>query len=772
MSVMEGPIVGQSGSENSEAKDMTTPVLISRQPMLFRKPTKKLGFLQLQRNREIEDISWQSFSRHNQMTRAMVDRLGVVKELECHRGCVNCIEFNREGSLLLSGSDDYDITLWDVYRQTRLKKLATGHRGNIFSVKFVPQSGDRIIISGAADGRIEVREVDTEDVTQVCTCHRERVKRIATIPTLPNVFLSASEDGTVMLYDMRAPHTCNSQTNNVLINLRCHTGRTAECKCITVNPTRPEIIAVGASDPYIRIYDRRMIKLTSVPYPPGGMLQNQWERSNYANNQLDASSDNLPPGCVQYFVPGHLPDKLKEYYRRYRTLATTYLTYSADGTELLANLGGEHIYLLNPSNPQYPRLYTASLTAKHQFHSKESDVPSNGVCKSVTTATNGISSHLASGVDRLPSFSHAPVPPLPPQAETLKARANQAFAAEKYITALQLYNQAAQLSPNSAVLYSNRAAALMKRKWEGDIYAALKDCFTALDIDPHHVKAHFRLARCLHQLGREQEAQLCLNEFRRQHPDHSASPACTTLAHDIATSILHQQSGGGNGGGSSGGGGSGSGGGGGGGGNNGDGDSDDEGLLGSLPTPSTQEQDWRTRAADYYKSYCGHCNTTTDIKEAVFLGKDGQFIAAGSDDGNLFVWDRHTTNLIRVIPGDESIVNCVQCHPHTCLLATSGIESVVKLWAPLPEMDNDSEPFLDIEEIAQANQQRMRADPLEMMLMHMGNMAHVLGGGIGSGEGRGSGGRPSQGNNDNPPRDPSPGGPNDRNMADVQCRTS
>ncbi|XP_071533166.1 WD and tetratricopeptide repeats protein 1-like isoform X2 [Panulirus ornatus] len=750
--MMEGLTVGQSNSEDSEAKDSSNHSFFpSRQPMLFRRPSKKPSLLQLQRNREIEGVGWQSFSRQNQMTRSLVSRLGVIKELEGHRGCVNCIEFNAEGSLLLSGSDDYDVVLWDVYRQKRIKTLPTGHRGNIFSVKFLPQSGDRVFISGAGDGQIEVRELDTEEVTHLCTCHCERVKRIATVPTLPHVFFSASEDGTVMLYDMRAPHTCNSQANNVLINLRCHAGRTAECKCITINPTRPELIAVGASDPYIRIYDRRMIKLTSLQYPPGGTLRSQWERSNYATSQLDASSDNLPPGCVQYLVPGHLPDKLKEYYRRYRSLATTYLTYNTDGTQLLANLGGEHIYLFNTANPHYPRHYSASSFAKHQVHSKETGGPSNGVCKSVTSSTNGISSHLTGGGDRLSPYSHTPVPLLPPRAETLKARANQAFAAEKYIIALQLYNQAAQICPNSAVLYSNRAAALMKRKWEGDNYAALRDCFTALEIDPHHVKAHFRLARCLHQLGREQEAQLCLEEFRRQHPDHSASPACTTLAHDIATSVIHQQ----------------------GGGNNSEGDSDEEGLLGTLPTPSAQEQDWRARAADYLKSYCGHCNTTTDIKEAVFLGKDGQFIAAGSDDGNLFIWDRHTTNLVRVIPGDESIVNCVQSHPHTCLLATSGIESVVKLWAPLPQVDGESEMVTDVEEVARANQQRMSADPLEMMLMHMGNMAHVFGGGGGgSGEGRGSGGgRPGQGS-DNPPRDPSPGGPNDRNMADVQCRTS
>lgn len=62
-------------------------------------------------------------------------------------------------------------------------------------------------------------------------------------------------------------------------------------------------------------------------------------------------------------------------------------------------------------------------------------------------------------------YFHPPVPPLTPRAESLKARANQAFAAEKYITGLHLYNQAAEISPNSAVLYSNRAAALMKRKW-------------------------------------------------------------------------------------------------------------------------------------------------------------------------------------------------------------------------------------------------------------------------------------------------------------------
>ncbi|MPC47503.1 WD and tetratricopeptide repeats protein 1 [Portunus trituberculatus] len=66
---------------------------------------------------------------------------------------------------------------------------------------FQPQSGDRVAISGAGDGHIEVRELETEDVTHICTCHEKRVKRIATVPTQPNHFYSASEDGTVIGVD-------------------------------------------------------------------------------------------------------------------------------------------------------------------------------------------------------------------------------------------------------------------------------------------------------------------------------------------------------------------------------------------------------------------------------------------------------------------------------------------------------------------------------------------------------------------------------------------
>lgn len=94
------------------------------------------------------------------------------------------------------------------------------------------------------------------------------------------------------LYDMRAPHTCNSQTSNILIDLRRHAGSTVECRCITIHPARPELIAVGVNDPFIRIYDRRMIKVNSsqVMEPVFALFQ-QRECGNKSADILKSVND-------------------------------------------------------------------------------------------------------------------------------------------------------------------------------------------------------------------------------------------------------------------------------------------------------------------------------------------------------------------------------------------------------------------------------------------------------------------------------------------------
>ena len=143
-----------------------------------------------------------------------------------------------------------------------------------------------------------------------------------------------------------------------------------------------------------------------------------------------------------------------------------------------------------------------------------------------------------------------------------------------------------------------------------------------------------------------------------------------------------------------------------------------------LPERLKQEASNRLQAGDYLSHYIGHCNTTTDIKEAIFLGQSGDFIAAGSDDGNLFIWETVSGNVVRILAADQHIVNCVQCHPSDSLIATSGIGHTVKLWEPTSFTETFE--YSKMEAISGINQSRMNADPIEMLFMHMGDLAHVF----------------------------------------------
>jgi len=149
--------------------------------------------------------------------------------------------------------------------------------------------------------------------------------------------------------------------------------------------------------------------------------------------------------------------------------------------------------------------------------------------------------------------------------------------------------------------------------------------------------------------------------------------------------------------------------------------------LGSISSEhSKQESELRLKAKDYSARFLGACNTTTDIKEANFLGRNGQFIMAGSDDGKFFIWDRKTTNIVKVLVGDEAIVNCLQGHPTAPILATSGIDPVVRLWQPAPEDGQENTRTVgDLDAAASSNQRRMNADPFETILLNMGYRMNV-----------------------------------------------
>jgi WD repeat-containing protein 42A len=104
--------------------------------------------------RELGLLPNRSFSNRFSASEDLLRRLGLDKKLDKHKGCVNTVSFNADGDILLSGSDDRQVILWDW--QTASVKLSfdSGHFNNIFQAKFMPFSDDRTIVTSAADKQV------------------------------------------------------------------------------------------------------------------------------------------------------------------------------------------------------------------------------------------------------------------------------------------------------------------------------------------------------------------------------------------------------------------------------------------------------------------------------------------------------------------------------------------------------------------------------------------------------------------------------------------
>ncbi|XP_020598061.1 DDB1- and CUL4-associated factor 8-like, partial [Phalaenopsis equestris] len=81
------------------------------------------------------------------------------------------------------------------------------------------------------------------------------------------------------------------------------------------------------------------------------------------------------------------------------------------------------------------------------------------------------------------------------------------------------------------------------------------------------------------------------------------------------------------------------------------------------------------------QTYKGHINCKT-IKGVNFFGPNCEYVTSGSDCGRLFIWRKKGGELLRVMKGDKHVVNCIESHPYTTMLASCGIKKSIKIWLP------------------------------------------------------------------------------------------
>ncbi|KAF5740169.1 WD and tetratricopeptide repeats protein 1 isoform X1 [Tripterygium wilfordii] len=170
-----------------------------------------------------------------QMHSSFIRRLSQETELEGHQGCVNSVAWNSKGSLLISGSDDTQMNIWSYNSRKLLYSIDTGHSANIFCTRFVPETSDELVVSGAGDAEVRLfnlsrlsgRTPDDNAIAPLALyqCHTRRVKKLAVESGNPNVVWSASEDGTLRQHDFREGNSCppagssHQECRNILVSM-------------------------------------------------------------------------------------------------------------------------------------------------------------------------------------------------------------------------------------------------------------------------------------------------------------------------------------------------------------------------------------------------------------------------------------------------------------------------------------------------------------------------------------------------------------------------
>lgn len=125
-----------------------------------------------------------------------------------------------------------------------------------------------------------------------------------------------------------------------------------------------------------------------------------------------------------------------------------------------------------------------------------------------------------------------------------------------------------------------------------------------------------------------------------------------------------------------------------------------------------------------HRIYTGHRNVDT-VKDVNFGGGTDELVLSGSDDGNVFIWDRDTSELMGIWKGDESVVNVLQWHPTLPVMAVSGIDNSIKILAPTNCNSKTFSRFDKRDEISAKNKdetwtsRRLMGSPSSGMLLRL-----------------------------------------------------
>jgi len=226
--------------------------------------------------------------RHKSLAYApFVARLTLKQTLAGHHGCVNSIRWNKNKTLLLSGSDDRNVVLWQVGHQKSkiVQEIHTLHRHNIFDAQM--NDNNTHIVTCGADGIVTVLNIPDASMAPISSqvyfgqhsivppC-RFMANRLTWRDN--NVFVCTFGDGSVRQFDIREPPDSENDVHSSILVKYDTSARPIE-NC----PFDANILAVGCDDPFVRMIDIRHPKTAVAKFSYSKFADDSHSKSNSSN---------------------------------------------------------------------------------------------------------------------------------------------------------------------------------------------------------------------------------------------------------------------------------------------------------------------------------------------------------------------------------------------------------------------------------------------------------------------------------------------------------
>ncbi|KAI9352491.1 WD40-repeat-containing domain protein [Zopfochytrium polystomum] len=174
------------------------------------------------------------------LTDEKVSSFQLAKVFKDNQRHITSMDYDASGELLLTVSDDDSMRMYDCLTGT-LKKTSYSKKYGCAHGRFTHKNTTIIYASTKEDNAIRYLSFHDNKFIRYFKGHSARVTALELSP-LEDLFLSASKDGTVKLWDLRSPSCVGS------IRTKC------ERSCITFDPTGL-VFTVATNSSEIRLFD-------------------------------------------------------------------------------------------------------------------------------------------------------------------------------------------------------------------------------------------------------------------------------------------------------------------------------------------------------------------------------------------------------------------------------------------------------------------------------------------------------------------------------------